>query len=89
MDGKILLILHKFKQNRKTGETIVDFTIIIDPSYINEALRVANNNLGENQKNSGLNFLSSVIKGKRIHCWLEPSRDAKEMITLQCRQLLF
>ena len=78
MDEKILLILHKFKQNGKTGETIVDFTIIIDPSYINEALKVANNNLGKNQKNSGLNFLSSVIKGKRIQCWLELAEMLKK-----------
>ena len=47
--------------------SVVDFIILVHGSYIIEAFKVANNNLGKNQRNSGLNFKSSVIKGKRIH----------------------
>ena len=58
-------ILIEFKHNETTGVSVVDFMIVIHSKYIIEALRVANNNLGKNQRNSGLNFESSVIKGER------------------------
>ena len=45
--------------------------IVIDRSYMIEALRVANNNLGKNQRDSGLNFFSSVIKGKGSHSCIQ------------------
>ena len=41
--------------------------IIIDSSYIIKALKVASNKLGKNQRDSGINFYSAVLKGKRLH----------------------
>ena len=62
---KTQLILHQFKPDKNTGGSFVDFMIVVDPEYIMKALKVASNNLGKNQRNSGIDFVSAVIQGKR------------------------
>ena len=43
--------------------TFVDFLIVMNPSYIETRLTNVLNNLGKDQKNSGLNFAGSVMQG--------------------------
>ena len=43
--------------------TFVDFLIVMNPSYIETGLTNVLNNLGKDQKNSGLNFAGSVMQG--------------------------
>ena len=46
--------------------TFVDFLIIINPSYTETRLKQVNNNLGIDQKNSGLNLVPSFMKGNGL-----------------------
>ena len=54
--------------------------ILIDSSYIIKALKVASNKLGKNQRDSGINFYSAVLKGKRLH-W-DDSKMVQDVPTL-------
>ena len=44
----------------------MDFLVVINPSYTETRLKQVNDNLGMDQKNTGLNFAGSVMKGKSI-----------------------
>ena len=46
--------------------TFVDFLIIINPSYTETRLKQVNNNLGIDQKNSGLNLVPSFMEGNGL-----------------------
>ena len=43
--------------------TFVNFLVVMNPSYIETRLTNVLNNLGKDQKNSGLNFAGSVMQG--------------------------
>ena len=64
---KTKLILLEIKADEISGGSFVDFITVIDPSYIITALKTANDDLGENQKNSGINFVSAVMQGKKTY----------------------
>ena len=55
------LILLWFKPDG--NGTFVNFLIVTHPSYIETRFNNVNNNLGKDQKNTGLNFAGSVLKG--------------------------
>ena len=66
---KTQLILLEIKDDEISGGSFVDFITVIDPSYIITALKTANDDLGKNQKNSGIDFVSAVMKGKINYFW--------------------
>ena len=58
------LILFSFKPDG-TG-AFVNFIIVTDPSYIEIRFNNIKNNLGKNERNTGLDFAGSVMQGKII-----------------------
>ena len=60
------LILFWFKPDENTNGTFVDFIIVIDPSYTEARLKNVNNNLGKDEKNSGIDFSGVLIHGETI-----------------------
>ena len=65
IDNQPKFILLKFQPNG--DRTFVDFLIVMNPSYMATRLKNVNNKLGMDQKNTGLNFAGSVMKGKSIN----------------------
>ena len=61
------LILLQFKPYGTTSSTLVDFLVVITPSYIETRLSNVNNNLGKDEENSGINFAGSLLHGKSIN----------------------
>ena len=47
--------------------TFVNFLIVTESSYIETRFKNVNNNLGKNEKYTGLNFAGSVMQGKSIN----------------------
>ena len=58
------LILLRFKP--EGNGTFVNFLIVIKSSYTETRLKSVNNNLGKDQRNSGLNLVASFMQGKSI-----------------------
>ena len=56
-----LILLH-FKPDGKG--TFVNFLIVTEPSYMETRFINVNNNLGKNEKYTGLNFAGSIMRGK-------------------------
>ena len=50
--------------DQNTGDLFVDYLVIINTRYIITALVTANNNLGENTGNSGIDIEGQFMKGK-------------------------
>ena len=65
IDIQSRLNLLKFKADG--SGTFVNFLIVTNPSYVETRFNNVNNKLGMDQKNTGLNFAGSVMKGKSIN----------------------
>ena len=58
--------LNLLKSKADGSGTFVNFLIVTNPSYVETRFNNVNNKLGMDQKNTGLNFAGSVMKGKSI-----------------------